>query len=624
MGDTDDWPEANPHADVPVEPLHTSCTAPESSFEAALAALASLHRQEVQRLEASAAGLLSKLAELQESTSCGKEAIGESHASKEGIQSIDHIAVCEVPPEPPTQVSVLVFFPQTKGPYKSDVAGRLEPIGSALDSDDPPLKEGTNSSLHSGKEILEVMSCSEEMEADPQENEDEGTKAVIVDWGTRQSDFRTEQGWGGGAFADPELPPRTGIILDTVSASVVVINALTIGVSSDVCEKCLEWEVLEFMFLSFYVSEALFKTIFLGPATYLCGKDKYWNWFDILVIFSSFADIVVSYIILPLVASGQALDIDGLMMMKLFRMFRIFRIIRTLRFEFFKELKMMILGVYSGLRSLFWAIVLLVVIAFVLGVAARMFYSEHPEFSSVDAAMFTLFRCFTDGCDSYQGTPLPERLKGDNVFIIVVVYIFLTMIVTVGLFNLIMATFIDNVNSANDEKRQLELGNTADDVLHQLKHALVELEEEGFTGRLTRVTRKKRNSLTSLTTGRKSKVESPEQIAASTFDARFSRLAEGQFCVTRAKWKQWLARPDFQTLLKEADISASNKMELFDALDADGGGELNIEELLYGLMRLRGPVAKSEIVAIRVKISYMCNLLQQLHAWSSAKMRALD
>ena len=31
------------------------------------------------------------------------------------------------------------------------------------------------------------------------------------------------------------------------------------------------------------------------------------------------------------------------------------------------------------------------------------------EFEYVPDAMFTNFRCFTDGCNAYDGTPLTER-----------------------------------------------------------------------------------------------------------------------------------------------------------------------------------------------------------------------
>merc|ERR1712039_483943 len=65
-------------------------------------------------------------------------------------------------------------------------------------------------------------------------------------------------------------------------------------------------------------------------------------------------------------------------------------------------------------------------------------------------------------------------------------------------------------------------------------------------------------------------------------------------------------------LLDEVEVETSTKFELFDVLDADMGGELGLDELIGGLMRLRGPISKSEIVAIRLKVQYMTKLLEDV------------
>merc|ERR1712228_463339 len=72
----------------------------------------------------------------------------------------------------------------------------------------------------------------------------------------------------------------------------------------------------------------------------------------------------------------------------------------------------------------------------------------------------------------------------------------------------------------------------------------------------------------------------------------------------------WLRDPVLNNLLEEVDIETSTKFELFDVLDVDDGGELGLDELIGGLMRLRGPISKSEIVAIRLKVQYMTKLLE--------------
>ena len=73
----------------------------------------------------------------------------------------------------------------------------------------------------------------------------------------------------------------------------------------------------------------------------------------------------------------------------------------------------MIQGVFTGLRVLFWAVVLLMMSMYLLGVITKTLFNEYqyPEFQTVPSAMFTWFRCFTDGCSAYDGTPLQERVR---------------------------------------------------------------------------------------------------------------------------------------------------------------------------------------------------------------------
>merc|ERR1712190_107231 len=82
--------------------------------------------------------------------------------------------------------------------------------------------------------------------------------------------------------------------------------------------------------------------------------------------------------------------------------------------------------------------------------------------------------------------------------------------------------------------------------------------------------------------------------------------------VTRDVFSEWLREPEILGLLEEVEVETSTKWELFDALDVDGGGELTVDELVSGLMRLRGPVSKNDIVATRLKLTYVTELVEDL------------
>jgi len=209
-----------------------------------------------------------------------------------------------------------------------------------------------------------------------------------------------------------------------------------------------------------------------------------------------------------------------------------------------------------------WAIVLLVVLVYSIGVGMRNFVGEGPqesgvefeEFETVAAAMFTCFRCFTDGCSAYDGTPLSERLREAYGGPFIVGYIFVTMLVTVGVFNLIMAVFIENVMSSQFARKQTEIADTALGMETKIKD------------RIIRKLGLKRSSFR-LSPDLKTRSEGLDEV-----------LQVGGRNISRDEFDLWLRDPDFVRVLDEASIDVSAQVGLFDVLDADAGGELSVRE----------------------------------------------
>merc|ERR1712125_27228 len=82
--------------------------------------------------------------------------------------------------------------------------------------------------------------------------------------------------------------------------------------------------------------------------------------------------------------------------------------------------------------------------------------------------------------------------------------------------------------------------------------------------------------------------------------------------ITRDVFRELLHYPEINNILEKGDIETATKADLFDALDVDMGGELGFNELIGGLMRLRGPITKSDIVAIRLKVRYITGMVEDL------------
>lgn len=237
------------------------------------------------------------------------------------------------------------------------------------------------------------------------------------------------------------------------------------------------------------------------------------------------------------------------------------------------------------------------------------------EFSTLDGAMFTLFRCFTDGCAAYDGTPLTERLRKEHGWMFFVAWILTTMIVTVGIFNLIMAVFIDNVTKSQQQRKQKELGETADMIETDLKLLITKFltDPGGNHGRLvfknSSLSAAAWTKLVGLTDVGKARDLATKQKLANTY---FQILKDDVVTISRDVFQMWLEDVEFMTTLEDADVDVSARAELFDILDVDMGGELSADELVTGLMKLRGDVSKGDIVAIMLQVRHLTHQLEDM------------
>jgi len=289
------------------------------------------------------------------------------------------------------------------------------------------------------------------------------------------------------------------------------------------------------------------------------------------------------------------------MLMKMLRLAKLARLVKALRYPFFDELKAMIFGVVSGMRVLLWAIVLLFVIIFFLGVIMQNIVGAAiNEFRTVPQAMFSIFRCFTDGCAAYDGTPLQEHLRDKYGAIFIFGYSLAFMLVTFGIFNLIMATFIENVVSQTAHRKQSNIGMTGQHMRCKLQEMFSELVINGKS------IMGKRCHL--LTPKQKRELEKDWQKDVAQAYSALPKDLE----ISRDVFQLWINDTKFRHLLDEAEIETSNPADVFDCLDADMSGSLTLIELVDGLLRLRGPITKCDMIAIRLKCTEMVSMLQSL------------
>jgi len=425
-------------------------------------------------------------------------------------------------------------------------------------------------------------------------------------WSLYQDDGHLKKQAANEKGKESSLQRKAHTFFDLVPPLVIVLNVVVVGLSVDMQKSDPNnpvWQVLEIVFLTFYFFEAVGKMGVFGCAWYFFGEDHLWNWFDFTCLLLSLGDLAL-FIYVEISQVENPLDLQTLMLVKMLRLARLARLIRTLRFAIFYELKLMVLGVISGMRVLAWAMVLLALLIYAAAIATTSLFGGDeniPEMKSVSRSMFTLFRCFTDGCVARDGTPLSERLYDIHGLVWVIPYVILFVGVTLGLFNLIMAIFIDNVMASQMQRKLQEISNTAKTVEIRLKEQLL------------------RVTLQSKSNGVPADVE--DEIVgldhhyhshAARVRAKFDRLVGAEVAVTKAAFLSWLRDREFLHVLKDADIETANESGIYDVLDADMSNSLSIEEVYVGLMRLRGPIAKSEIVGLILRLRHVTTMLGEL------------
>eukprot|EP00928_Gymnodinium_smaydae_P062735 TRINITY_DN46527_c0_g1_i1.p1 TRINITY_DN46527_c0_g1~~TRINITY_DN46527_c0_g1_i1.p1 ORF type:complete len:784 (+),score=124.94 TRINITY_DN46527_c0_g1_i1:271-2352(+) len=415
----------------------------------------------------------------------------------------------------------------------------------------------------------------------------------------------------------PQVGTTTLFLLDLVPAVAIIANAVVIGVSADMDEELMIWDICEIFFTMFFAAEFAIKLRIFGCREYCIGASWYWNHFDMFCLITALIDMSITY--------GQKLFSDGdggigseFMLIKMLRLARLARLVRLLRFAIFRELKDMVQGVVSGVRVLFWAIVLLFFVIFILGIGFRkMVSTDFIEFNSLPSSMFTLFRCFTDGCSSYKGTPLTESLREEYGMPFMIVYILIFLFITIGLFNLIMAIFIDHVVTAHVRRKQQELGENQLKMEVRIKEVITDLIKASNRKRHPSMMNDLKGGARGFVSGLAGKLDFEDaDTKERKLQARRTQLHEevkiDEVMIPREVFNLWLEDPHMLELLEEVEIETSTKSELFDVLDVDMGGELGMDELVGGLMRLRGPISKADIIAIRMGVHYMIKMLEEV------------
>merc|ERR1712228_1078462 len=126
-----------------------------------------------------------------------------------------------------------------------------------------------------------------------------------------------------------------------------------------------------------------------------------------------------------------------------------------------------------------------------------------------------------------------------------------------------MAIFIDNVVTRSLHRKLKELGANSPQIEMRIKETLTKLvaAEDGELSAC----------LADSVMGRSS------GDIRIDYEKAFTSMAGSSVSITRDTFSTWLDHPLMDNLLHDADVGVSAKSELFDVLDVDMGGKLELD-----------------------------------------------
>jgi len=260
---------------------------------------------------------------------------------------------------------------------------------------------------------------------------------------------------------------------------------------------------------------------------------------------------------------------------------KLVRLLRLLRSDIFTDLLRMIQGMLGAMPTLAWSMVLFFLVIYIVALLFREFFGNTPKehiseyFHDVPRSMLTTFRCAFGDCSSGGGVPIFEHIHLHYGAAASIFYCFFVFSITIGLFNVISAIFVEStMAAAMDMQQKKKEARQRDELLWSTSiSALINCikdasdEAEALQGPMSR----NAESLNALRVS--------NAVIDSVIESEVGRNS-----------------------LLDLDICQADHPYLTDILDSDNCGSIQVNEFIDGIRRLRGDPRRSDIVCVDLMV----------------------
>jgi len=357
---------------------------------------------------------------------------------------------------------------------------------------------------------------------------------------------------------------------ETFSIVIILINGCFIGYQSDYTVKNPKkgntafMGLMEHAFFVWFWAELIAKAL-VDFKLFHSGPDKRWNLFDTL--------LMVSGTIQSVAATGGV----GASVLRCLRAGRVVRLAPFIKTNpNFKELRLMLYGTFACFRGLCFAFLMLVSIMYLFGMvfmgAAAGYMKDAPMndsvarnlrkwYGSLPLTMRTLFRVISGGADWFDASSALWKV-GTPYGLLFTAYIYLMIF---GVLNVLVGVFVDSAMSTASMDADI-LATEADE------------EKKALEIRATTV------------------LESVDK--------------DGSGTVTWEEFEANLSNPQLVEFLDAMQINAQETQDLFEMVDNDCSGFVNIAEFMECCMKLKSGANLNTIVTLLYETKAMATKME--------------
>ncbi|CAK9100101.1 unnamed protein product [Durusdinium trenchii] len=375
---------------------------------------------------------------------------------------------------------------------------------------------------------------------------------------------------------------------DIVISCVIVLNAFIIGLETDVRRASRQrdagWIVAEVFFLLCFLGEVGLKMYY---HTWRWAFNSFSNMLTIFICFMAFIDCTI---LNPIGVSG---------VLRMFSMFRIVGISRLYKlikkYRRLDELRLLLQSLKDSMQTLFWTVVLLVVVLYIAAVILTQQIGHNVEvygnyrklsggwdheelFGTVGRSMFTLMQVMT--LDSWLSKVV--RHVAVNQWYMIAFFCVFLLITTFGIMNILVSVIVEQTLAASLQNKQ----------------RLRVREEKAQRAELDSI---KEIFLISDTDGSNS-LDKEEFLAA-------------------------VKNPEVQWRMKMLELPVAETVKLFGVLDGDGSQTLSYTDFIQGCAKLKGHAMSKDMLAVMAQADALAtkmDLMDDSLAESERMVAGLD